>query len=1443
MYLGTRFEEKGEHFSNIHSNSLCIRCAFSYKISSSFVDLDPALYDFRLSVRRREAVNDSSSAADVSVCLTYQGARIKKFSTNHRGDAGDRPGDLPHSHASSALPNVLPILFDCSDGGRHSDSDEENTEQSHITFCSLAAATPANDITSGGLIDLTRFHIFPSPLSAPSKDVTSKRYEYAKDQLEVFVDGKKGDDETQNAEATKYTQENKTTENTKANVSAVLDPASGKKQYLLCLANPIEKGQTLDLFLSDASTIAPTVSEISDMSFCQNDASDHKLRQRITSLIESMAANEIVESLVFLERKIVAITDQIERFGHSSQTLSQASAISLDTESIKPIDCDQESSLISSFTCRRKIHFIASTTLRQVKALLKERRLLQLDRTMLTDTTGRLDKLLWDKLSVEATKLIAQNEGAGPAVLDKALLREVMNELRFSMARQGICGPRCLLSSQVDGVVTQLIARYALTTAGSNLGSNQQTLLKEIYLAAQNSARDLHSICTARSQDDILRLILPSEIVLDSHRRMSCLPRGMPLHIASALPNLSFASIGANSFQRPLPNAQKQPENSFIVLKADSGFSSTSIALLLDKHSVRDLSLIVGGLTSSSRRLNLSIDIGWYLHNQIISPADEISRCGFVSWCKPIHALCAPSYSLKDLTEAAIQSLRDVMDPPDDSIDFSTVGIFRGIRMSQSIQLYLPSQKNEVLAQATRADYFPRTLPIFLRIIFPHLEQKFSWKIHCGRSPESLTYIPPETLDKRRKDASFDFTASERRRKKTTRKMRKANVSTSKLPRNLRQICITFAKRVAKTDGNDGPDTGDVDSDSDSTAQKDACNSNLSAPEAAGRPANDAMNAFVESIDFKGDDSQRAAATLIGESILQLFDKMIPASFPPATAGTTSEGNAEALSSVSTGAKVPRESYCCEHFLWWMVLLPDLLAKSGLPLRQQEIIEAFVEALLLYLSRNHSEMFTLFDYSDSIAIDEAPTESVDISQLVLEILKKASDATKDDENDGTVSTAAAGDTNPDKVADDEELSTIVLRDHEKYLLTDYVSHALQQVQLCFLREEDLSSGKRGAFRVGFPGIVCKHCKESKMFYSNVSSLSACPAGIHIHCQRCSRCPKEIAREFDEKKKLHNQQKKIIKMGSMAKFYHGLYKRMMRMRRSTEGGAFFDESSSDEQSDEDENASDGQAAADDDNNDIASEDDVFFDHIDAIRSVAEDKFYQRRNMASAIDLYYQCVERGGLLWKTDALPSSLPDFMVSEWLLKLILRRLDRGLPLVSIAPPEIEVGASSATAITANTLSHYGPTYFAASKQSNKICSVEGCTKHRQSKCDGMCRAHWSEMQRTGVRPGPVNTNKNHGTKRKSSSPDGGVGIQNSRNDAWACNQCGEDNDAETQRCGGCKGWRGGKRRSTHNSTPVAVVQSTPWTCRLCGKENSGTRQRCIYPCRAWRDGKRVQSG
>ena len=170
--------------------------------------------------------------------------------------------------------------------------------------------------------------------------------------------------------------------------------------------------------------------------------------------------------------------------------------------------------------------------------------------------------------------------------------------------------------------------------------------------------------------------------------------------------------------------------------------------------------------------------------------------------------------------------------------------------------------------------------------------------------------------------------------------------------------------------------------------------------EAAGKPAKDVIEAFVESIDFKGDESKRAVLMMMAQSIMTMFDKTIPSSF--SSGSRYAENPDENISddqstSTGSGTKSPRESYCAEYLLWWMVLLPDLLVKAGLPLRQQQLIEGFAEALFLYFSENHSEIFTMFDYSDSIAIDEEAAEAVDISQLVLGVIENASEETKNDE--------------------------------------------------------------------------------------------------------------------------------------------------------------------------------------------------------------------------------------------------------------------------------------------------------------------------------------------------------------------------------------------------------------------------------------------------------------
>ena len=1426
--------------------------------------LDTTFYDFQLSIRSRDgAVNESSNKREgddvaqqdnFAVCLTYRGARINRSSVYFNEDTDSKAGDLlSRSHSPSAPPITIPILSHCSLSDHQGDttigSGGESFEKSHIPFCSFAATSPAK-YEGGGLVDLTRFHIFPG-----SQSRISECNDYTNGILEAFVEGRGGVRGGDNA-VSEDNSDGDSKMDVNANVSIVLDPATGEKQYLLCLANPIEKGQTLVLVPSNTSTIAPASL---NTKIHLDDPSDYPSRHGVFSLIESMTAIQLLNTLEVLEKKQEVVTEQMRRImpEHTSTSENQsqeASAMSIGEKSGDTKKSDKNLLPISVLISRRRIHFVASTILRQVKALLKEDRLSQLDRSTLTSTNGRIDKLLWDKVCVEAIGSTAEGAGERSKVLYEQLEEEITNELQFSLARQQAVVPRCPLSSQLDGMNSKLIARYALTTAGSNSGQNQQILMKEMYLAAQKSAKDLHLCSEAKSQDDILRLILPCKSAIDSHRHISHLPRGLPIHLASSLPTLSYTSIGETSFQYPPSDdtTRKGSEDSFIVLKADSGFSFTSMVLLLNERSESDRSLLMGALTSSTRRLDLSVDSSWYLQNQIIAPTDEMAQSGLVSWCRPIHALCAPSYSLKDLTEAVFQSLGDVnIAQPDDSVD-SAFG------SNRDLALHLPSSDGAAFARATRADYYPKTLPIFLRILFPHLEQKFSWKVHCGRSPDSLTYLPPETLDKRRKDASFDFTASEKRRKKTLLKMRRANAP--KLPRKLRQIFITFAKAVAKMEDTAGQANVEqkANDDNDDSANDaatnepqvpaaDADSSKMAA--AAGKPAKDVVESFVESIDFKGDESKGAVMTAMAQSILTMFDKTIPSSFPsgPSNARDPTENISDDQStSTRSGTKSPCESYCAEYLLWWMILLPDLLVKAGLPLRQQQLIEGFVEAMFLYFSENHSEIFTMFDYSDSIAIDEETAESIDISQFVLGVIEKASEESKNDEDSNRSASTDkpdGNDQNDQHNNADEEFSTTVLRDHERHLLTDFVCHALDQVQLCFLREEDLSSGKRGTFRVGYPGMVCKHCKEAKMFYSNVSSLSACAPGIHIHCQRCKRCPKEIVDEMNEKKKLHNPQKKTLKMGSMAKFYHSLYKRMMRMRRATDGGAFLDESSSDESSGEDDTESDNQTGAEDDAQDGSNGDDVYFDHIDAIASIAEDKFYERRNMNSAIDLYYQCVERGGLVWKTDALPRSLPDEMMSEWLLKLILRRLNRGLPLISAAPIEKETSPNVSTHSASTSV--YRSTSAPNNNSNYTACSIEGCSKHRQSKCDGMCRAHWSLMQKTGARPGAVNSTKNHATKRKSTSPGVGIEMQKGSNNSWSCHQCGEDNDPESQRCSGCKGWRGGKRRFTQNSTSsgtteAKLLEKIPWTCHLCGKENPGTKQRCTHPCRAWRGGKRL---
>ena len=177
--------------------------ALFYSASSvSFMGLDTTLYDFQLSIRSRDAVYESSNTSNregddmaqqdnFSVCLTYRGARVNKSSIGFNKGIDSMGGDLlPHSHSPSVPPITIPILSHSSLSGRQwdttSNSGEEPFEKSHIPFCSFATASSAKS-AGGGLVDLTRFHIFPS-----SQHKISEPNDYSNGILEAFVEGRGG---------------------------------------------------------------------------------------------------------------------------------------------------------------------------------------------------------------------------------------------------------------------------------------------------------------------------------------------------------------------------------------------------------------------------------------------------------------------------------------------------------------------------------------------------------------------------------------------------------------------------------------------------------------------------------------------------------------------------------------------------------------------------------------------------------------------------------------------------------------------------------------------------------------------------------------------------------------------------------------------------------------------------------------------------------------------------------------------------------------------------------------------------------------------------------------------------------------------------------------------------------------------------------------------------
>jgi len=113
-------------------------------------------------------------------------------------------------------------------------------------------------------------------------------------------------------------------------------------------------------------------------------------------------------------------------------------------------------------------------------------------------------------------------------------------------------------------------------------------------------------------------------------------------------------------------------------------------------------------------------------------------------------------------------------------------------------------------------------------------------------------------------------------------------------------------------------------------------------------------------------------------------------------------------------------------------------------------------------------------------------------------------------------------------------------------ITKFLFHILQQLRICIFSESDRPSRgrKRIATVVGFKGLQCVHCKDSKsprkFFWTEVKHFGNSFDEISSHVLNC--CSKETREALLMLKKSHKEELNYLQRGSQITFFRKMWKR-------------------------------------------------------------------------------------------------------------------------------------------------------------------------------------------------------------------------------------------------------------------------------------------------------------
>lgn len=532
-----------------------------------------------------------------------------------------------------------------------------------------------------------------------------------------------------------------------------------------------------------------------------------------------------------------------------------------------------------------------------------------------------------------------------------------------------------------------------------------------------------------------------------------------------------------------------------------------------------------------------------------------------------------------------------------DQADFAADEVLNSLKLADAVSsearasIAAPWNTPVSVPPSPIADVQPHTEQFFLGIVWPVLRE-FGWRIQVESFPSERVFAAPLWKGDQQKLGKLAKLA------KTQRDRRRQN-----LAREVNQIGFGAISKVTKRLF---VASGGMSKDGDSLPKP-----------ASGRKlitVRKVCDTFIESLEAAAaqkDDVVLDRAKEIIEQVVACFDSLAPG-----------------MQSTTLERSPPSEKYGADVFMQFLLVLPALLGRAEVELQEMNDSLELVHELTAFMTHR----IDFFPANMQPSPEVYMTKGKRVPSALLTRLERKRTANN-------------------KNARDE--LTEVLWNEDALELSDFVVNVMKQTLACRATEADVARKFR-RIHVGYPGVVCKHCKgeggEGRYFFTTIESLTTLGTVFEKHIMKCAFVPAEVKQSVVTARGKHAEQRKAFPNGAQQAYFNRLWDRLrsMKIAGSTNSSAVPLAKTN----------SVSASASEDVPSDMAHSDEkmTFTDSLDVLDFVRTSVPWKgTKDIEEALNQYYNCLDYGGRIFMT----KSMPDHFSSAWLLNKVVPRRAR----------------------------------------------------------------------------------------------------------------------------------------------------------------------------------------